>query len=70
MLSDLFSRIIMKTRDGRKLYLKDGIGNSKEWTFNLEEAIWFDTRSEAEKFAKGYFKSFKNYEIEDFEYTF
>ena len=61
-----FYRIIMKTYDNKKLYLKDGIGNSCEWTFNKHDAIWFETEKEAQIFAKKYFKNFNNYEIENF----
>ena len=61
-----YYRIIMKTYDGKKLYLKDGVGKSCEWTFNKQEALWFETNKEAEDFAKQYFKNFSNYEIEDF----
>lgn len=61
---DDFSIVTMKTKTEKKLYLKSGKGNAVEWTFDKQDAIWFQTEEEAEKFCKNYFKNFKNYEIE------
>ena len=61
---DDFSIITMKTKTGKKLYLKSGKVNAVEWTFDKQDAIWFQTEEEAEKFCKNYFKNFKDYEIE------
>ena len=61
-----FNIITMETYDGKKLYLKAGIGNSCEQAFNKNEVIWFETYTEAENFARQYFKNFNNYKIEDF----
>ena len=44
--------------------MKSGKGNAVEWTFDKQDAIWFQTEEEAEKFCKNYFKNFKDYEIE------
>ena len=62
----IFYRITMNTYNNKKLYLKASIGNSCEWTFNKEEAIWFETIKEAEEFCNNYFKNFNKYEIEGF----
>ena len=61
---DDFSIVTMKTKTGKKLYLKSGKGKAAEWTFDKQDAIWFQTEEEAEKFCKNYFKNFKDYEIE------
>lgn len=60
---DDFYIVTMLTASERTLYLKSGIGSSCEWTFDRQECIWFETYTEAEKFAKRYFKNFTNYEI-------
>ena len=62
----IFYRITMNTYNNKKLYLKASIGNSCEWTFNKEEAIWFETDKEAKEFCDTYFKNFNKYEIEGF----
>ena len=62
----IFYRITMNTYNNKKLYLKASIGNSCEWTFNKEEAIWFETDKEAKEFCDIYFKNFNKYEIEGF----
>lgn len=62
----IFYRITMKTYDNKKLYLKASIGNSCEWTFNRQDAIWFESDKDAQEFASKYFKNFSNYEIEQF----
>ncbi len=70
---EIFYRIIMKTKAGRKLYLKctnifsNGIIKC-EWDFSSEDVIWFETDTQAEKFCAMYFKNFKDYEIEEFKY--
>ena len=55
--------------NNKKLYLgcteKE---KAMKWT-NLEEACWFNTYSEAEKFAQNYFKNFKNYFVYSFNYS-
>ena len=72
-VKDFFYRIIMHTRDGKKLYLTENTwyGKNSEkinctWDFNYNNALWFETYDEAEEFAKGYFKNFTGYEIEEF----
>ena len=61
---DDFSIVTMITKTGKKLYLKAGNGNAVEWTFDEQDAIWFQTEEDAENFCKNYFKNFKDYEIE------
>lgn len=63
-MGEYFNIITMKTKTGRTLYAKAGHGKSIEWTFDKQDAIWFQTEEEAEKFCKNYFKNFKDYEIE------
>lgn len=65
-MEDIFFRIIMKTKDGKTLYLKAGIGKSCKWDFDKNEAIWFETLNQAENFVNTYFKNFKNYTIQKF----
>lgn len=67
MLEEFFI-ITMKTNKDRTLYLESNIGNSCKWTFNKEDAIWFNTSFDAERFCTRYFKNFKNYKIEPIEY--
>lgn len=72
-MKEIFYRVIMKTKTGKKLYLicTNIYPNDKvrcTWEFDDENAIWFDTDTQAEKFCKMYFKNFNEYEIEEFEY--
>lgn len=68
MFIDTFYSITMKTKNNKKLYLKEGKGNSLEWTFNRDECIWFELEQQAINCAKNYFKNFNNWFIEEFEY--
>lgn len=59
---DNFYIVCMKCKNNKKCYLSVGnILNTYVWKFNIREAIWFDTETEAEKFAKKYFKKFKDW---------
>ena len=64
-----FVAIVMEDRKGRILYLKASDKPSKEivceWTYDYDVAIYFNTNSEAEKFANSYFKSFKDWKLKD-----
>ena len=64
-----FVAIVMEDKKGRTLYLKASNKPSKgvvcEWTYNYDEAIYFNCPSEAEKFANNYFKNFKNWGLKD-----
>ena len=52
------------------MYLKAGkTTNSCEWTFDKDESIWFETEQQAEKFGNDYFKTFKNWKVENFSYS-
>lgn len=59
-----FYTISMKTTTGKNLFLRADKGSACKWDFDKQEAIWYGTYFEAEKFAKSYFKNFKNYEIQ------
>lgn len=61
----LGSIITMKTKSGKTLYLSMQNANPT-WVFNKSEVCVFDTDNQAEKFAKGWFKNFKGYIIEDY----
>lgn len=61
-----FTVIIMKLGNGKKLYLKCGSGKSMKWTADRSESCYFNTETQAEKFASKYFKNFKNYQFETF----
>ncbi len=64
-----FVAIVMLDTKGRTLYLKASNRPSKgvicEWTFDYNEAIYFNCPSEAEKFAKSYFKNFNGWQLKD-----
>ena len=64
-----FVAIVMEDRKGRTLYLKASDKPSKgvvcEWTYDYDAAIYFNTDSEAEKFANSYFKNFKGWKLKD-----
>lgn len=65
---EIFFRIFINTKKGGRLYLKADKGNSCKWD-KKEHAIWFCTYNEAKTFCERYFKNFKNYNIEEFEYS-
>lgn len=62
LATDIYYRIKIKNTNA---YLKGGAGKTCKWGIK-SDAIWFPTLKEAEDFCKGYFKNFKNYEIESF----
>ena len=68
-MKERFSLISMQTKNDKTIYLEEQ-GNSFGWTFNYNDALWFNTNDEAERFAKNYFKNFKNWEIKEIYYTF
>lgn len=55
--------IITTTNRNSTFFLKAGKGKNCVWDDSQEEAIWFNTLTEAEEFAKYYFKEFKNWRI-------
>ena len=63
-MTQQFSLISTQTRNGKTIYLGEK-GNSFGWVFDYNEALWFNTNEEAERFAIDYFKNFKNWEIKD-----
>ena len=74
MINDFYEvdvyKICMDTSSGKRLYLAQTKPNttwreakSFEWVFNSKEGMEFDTKQEAEDFAKKYFKAFKNWYI-------
>ena len=62
--------VAMNTKKNQTLYLKEGKENSFKWTFELNESIWFETKEQAEKLAKDYFKNFDKWFIKEFEYIY
>lgn len=64
-----FVAIAMEDKKGRTLYLKASDKPSKsvvcEWTYDYDEAIYFNCPSEAEKFANDYFKNFKGWILKE-----
>lgn len=68
-MKEQFSLISMQTKNGKTIYLGEQ-GNSLGWTFDYNEALWFNTNDEAERFARDYFKNFKNWKIKEIDYTF
>ena len=67
-MEEIFYEITMNTKGGKPLHLAADNGNSCKWVFDRTNSIWFNTLEEAQKFAKQYFKNFKNYNIEEFCY--
>lgn len=55
--------IITTTNRNGTFFLKAGKGKNCIWDDNKDEAIWFNTPTEAEEFARYYFKEFKNWRI-------
>ncbi len=77
LYKDIFYRITMKTKGGKKLYLcenswygKNGEKINCRWEFTKANALWFETEKDAQDFCKDYFKNFTNYEIENFVYAY
>ena len=64
-----FCVIFMRNKNGKKMYLKCGKGNSMDWDFSRNEGCWFDTEKQAIEFANKYFKNFTKWQIEKFEYS-
>lgn len=67
-MKEIFYEITMNTKNGKTLHLATDIGNSCKWVFGRQDSIWFSSIAEAQKFAKRYFKNFKNYNIKEFCY--
>ena len=63
-MKERFSLISMKTKNDKTIYLMER-NNLFGWTFDYNEALWFNTNDEAEKFAIDYFKNFKDWEIKE-----
>lgn len=68
-MKEYFSVITMKTKNNKILYLGEQ-GNKLGWSFDYNEAIWFNTFEEAENFAKDYFKYFDKWEVKEVYCTF
>lgn len=64
-----FSVIFMKTKNDSNLYLGDDEYGNKIWSFDINEAIWFDEEKEATNFAKKYFKSFDKWKVKEIRYN-
>ena len=60
----------MNTKSNKRIYLKEGKNNSYEWTFDREQAIWFELEEQANMFASDYFKNFKEWYITDLEFDY
>lgn len=67
-MKETFYLITMKTKNNKTLYLGEQ-GKYLGWSFDYNEAIWFEYDYQAETFAKDYFKHFDKWEIKDIEYT-
>lgn len=63
-MEEIFYVIVMKLRNGHKMYLGCGNGLGMVWT-NKENSCWFNTDKEAKDFAENYFLTFKDYSIEE-----
>lgn len=64
-----FYTIEARTKDGRKIYFgAEDKGEDYRWKFCRSDAIWFESREQAENFAENYFTVFKDYSIEPFSF--
>lgn len=61
--------ITMVARNGKTLYLYTDDGEKFSWTFDMNIAYADDCYSSIEKFAKNYFKHFKDWNIEERYFT-
>jgi hypothetical protein len=68
-MKEYFYVITMKTKNGKTIYLGEQ-GNKLGWSFDYDEAIWFETLEDSENFARDYFKYFKNWEIKEIYIVF
>ena len=59
-----FYTIETRTQRGKTIYLGVEDNGSYGWKFGRVDAIWFESREQAENFAKNYFTKFKDYFIE------
>lgn len=59
-----FYVISMTTANGKTLYLGES-GRSLGWFFDYDKGVYFETYTEAEKFAKDYFKHFDKWEVKE-----
>ena len=67
-MNDEYYVITMESRTGATLYLGADVGDKCTWIFKKDDAIWFETETEAITFAESYFKTFKNYRIDTVYY--
>ena len=65
-MTEQFSLITTQTKNGKTIYLGEKV-NSFGWTFNYNDALWFNTNDEAERFARDYFKNFKDWEVKEID---
>ena len=63
-MTEQFSLVTMQTKNGKTIYLGEQ-GNSFGWVFDYNNALWFNTNEEAERFAIDYFKNFKDWEVKE-----
>lgn len=59
-----FYTIVARTKTGRKIYFGAEDEGGYSWKFCRSDAIWFESREQAENFAENYFTVFKDYSIE------
>lgn len=67
--------LMVKDGEDGLIHYTDKDGNVKEktvfvWTTDRDESIYFDTASDAEKFATNYFKEFKSWTIDCFNFDY
>lgn len=53
-----------KQKKGKTIYFGAEDNGGYSWNFSRDNAIWFESREQAENFAKNYFTKFKDYFIE------
>ncbi len=61
---EIFYTVTMKTKEEKTLYLSMWDGSPK-WTFDFNEACYWDSEETARKFSKGWFKNFTGWQVEE-----
>jgi hypothetical protein len=61
---EIFYTVTMQTKAGKKLYLSMWDGHPK-WTFDFDEACYWDTEEMAENFSREWFKNFTGWAVEE-----
>lgn len=61
---EIFYVITMKTKTGKSMFLSLWEGTPK-WTFDFNKSCYWDSEEVAERFAKRWFKTFKDWKVKE-----